>query len=93
MYGLFATQAYLKSIEKLQKRDKALIQNKLQQYVYPQIKAEPHFGINIKKLRGYSPDTWRYRIGDFRVFYSVVENEQLILLLIVESRDKAYKKN
>ncbi len=93
MYDLFETGEFLNSIEKLQKRDKALIQNKLKEYVYPQIKSEPHFGINIKKLRGYSPNTWRYRTGNYRIFYTTDENDQLVLLLIIESRDKAYRKN
>ena len=88
MYKLFETDEFLKSIEKLQKRDKA----KLREYVYPQIKSEPHFGINIEKIRGYSPSTWRYQIGSYRIFYTIDENDQLILLLVVESRDKAYKK-
>jgi mRNA interferase RelE/StbE len=93
MYDLFATDEFLKSIDKLQKRDKALIENKLKEYVYPQIKSEPHFGINIKKLRGYEPNTWRYRIGNYRVFYTIDENDLLVLLLVVESRNKAYRKN
>jgi mRNA interferase RelE/StbE len=93
MYDLFETNEFLKSIGKLQKRDKVLVRNKLKEYVYPQIKSEPHFGINIKKLRGYSPNTWRYRIGSYRVFYTIDENDQLILLLVIESRDKAYRKN
>ena len=86
-------ELYTWSIDKLQKRDKTLIENKLKEYVYPQIKSEPHFGINIKKLRGYEPNTWRYRIGNYRVFYTIDENDQLVLLLVVESRDKAYRKN
>ena len=93
MYDLFATDEFLKSIDKLQKRDKTLIENKLKEYVYPQIKSEPHFGINIKKLRGYEPNTWRYRIGNYRVFYTIDENDLLVLLLVVESRNKAYRKN
>lgn len=93
MYDLFETDEFLKCIDRLQKRDKALVQSKLREYVYPQIQSEPHFGINIKKLKGYSPSTWRYRIGNYRVFYTIDENDQLILLLVVENRDKAYKKN
>jgi mRNA interferase RelE/StbE len=93
MYDLFETDEFLKCIDKLQKRDKTLVQTKLREYVYPQIKLEPHFGINIKKLKGYSPNTWRYRIGNYRIFYTIDENDQLILLLVVENRDKAYKKN
>jgi mRNA interferase RelE/StbE len=92
MYNLFETDEYIKSINKLQKRDIALVHSKLRDYVYPQIKSEPHFGINIKKLKGYTPNTWRYRIGNFRVFYTIDEDDKLVLLLIVENRDKAYKK-
>ncbi len=91
MYKLFETDEFLKSIGKLQKRDQILVQTKLKEYVYPQIKSEPYFGINIKKLRDYSPNTWRYRIGSYRVFYTIDENDQLVLLLVVESRDKAYR--
>ena len=93
MVYLFETDEYIKSINKLQKRDKALVRSKLTDYVYPQLKSEPHFGINIKKLKGYTPNTWRYRIGNFRVFYTIDEDDKLVLLLIVENRDKAYRKN
>ena len=93
MYDLFETDEFLKCIDRLQKRDKALVQTKLREYVYPQIQSEPHFGVNIKKLKGYSPNTWRYRIGSYRIFYTIDENDQLILLLVVESRDKAYRKS
>ena len=93
MYDLFETDEFLKSIEKLQKNDKVLIKNKLNEYVYPQLKSEPHFGTNIKKLKGYSTDTWRYRAGNYRIFYTVDETDHLVLLLVVESRAKAYRKN
>ena len=44
------------------------IVRKLQEYVYPQLRLQPYFGHNIKKLKNYKPDTWRYRIGDHRFF-------------------------
>ena len=91
MYELFETAEFLNSITKLQKRDQKLVCNKLQNYVYPQIKQEPHFGINIKKLKNYKPETWRYRIGHYRVFYTIDEEDNLVLLLVVEDRGKAYR--
>ncbi len=90
MYKLFETDEFLRSIEKLQKRDKALVKTKFREDVYPKIEFEPHFGINIKKLRGYSPSTWRYQISSYRIFYTIDENDRLIFLLVVESREKAY---
>jgi mRNA interferase RelE/StbE len=41
--------------------------------VFPQLKEEPHFGLNIKKLKGFVPETWRYRIGKFRLIYIIYE--------------------
>ena len=93
MYNLFETDEFLKSIEKLQENDKSLIKNKLNSYVYPQLTSEPHFGTNIKKLKGVSTDTWPYRIGNYRIFYTIDENNSLVMLLVVENRAKAYRKN
>ena len=89
MYELFETAEFLNSINKLQKRDQKLVRNKLQNYVYPQIKQEPHFGINIKKLKNYKPETWRYRIGNYRVFYTIDEEDKLVLLLVLFQADIA----
>ena len=90
MYRLFETNEFLKSIEKLEKQSGEFVRNKLSNYVYPQIKNEPHFGLNIKKLKGYTPDTWRYRIGDYRIFYSINEDDKIVLLLVVELRKDSY---
>lgn len=90
MYELFETNEFQKSIDKLQKKEASFIRKKLESFVYPQLKGEPHYGANIKKLRGYSPETWRYRIGNYRVFYTLDEDDNLVLLLVVESRKDAY---
>lgn len=92
MYRLFETDEFIKSLEKLAKRDQQFIEKKLLSYVYPQLKVEPHFGKNIKKLRNYRPETWRYRIENFRIFYTIDENDNLVLLLVAERRSNAYKK-
>lgn len=90
MYRLFETNEFLKSIEKLEKQNGEFIRNKLNTSVYPQNKSEPHFGLNIKKLKDYTPEAWRYRIGDYRVFYSINEDDKIVLLLVVESRKNSY---
>jgi mRNA interferase RelE/StbE len=91
MYELFETNEFQKSIDKLQKKEASFIRKKLESFVYPQLKDEPHYGKNIKKLRGYSPETWRYRIGNCRVFYTLDEDDNIVLLLVVESRKDAYR--
>jgi len=49
-YKIFETDEFQKRVEKISKRDKIFIEKKLIQVVYPQLKEEPHFGNNIKKL-------------------------------------------
>ena len=40
--------------------------------VHFQFRKHPHFGQHIKKLKDFTPDTWRYRIGAWRFFYEKV---------------------
>jgi len=89
-YEIFETDEFLKKINKLANQKKSFIEKKLLQYIYPQLKEEPHYGNNIKKLVGYKPETWRYRIGKFRLFYVIDENEKIIYILSIDLRKDAY---
>lgn len=91
MYSLFETVEFTDSIQRLPARDAAFVSMKLREYIYPQLRLEPHFGPNIRKLRGYSPETWRYRLGRYRVFYTIEEKGTVVLLLTVAPRRDAYK--
>jgi mRNA interferase RelE/StbE len=64
---------------------------KLEAYVYPQLRQGPYFGPNIRKLQGYTPETWRYRIGPYRLFYSVDADEMIVFMLTVDDRKDAYR--
>jgi mRNA interferase RelE/StbE len=90
-YRIFETDEFTKALKKLSKTNIAFIQKKLTSYVYPQIKNEPCFGNNIKKLRDYNPDTWRYRLGKFRLFYTVDHEERIIYVLTIDFRKDAYR--
>ena len=83
-YQIFETDEFLRKLKKPTPQDEAFIQSKLNEYVYPQIRKEPFLGKNIKKLKGYSPDTWRYRIGKFRLFYTLDQKERIIYMLTVD---------
>lgn len=89
-YRIFETEEFIKKLSKLNPQDRIFIQNKLRTYVYPQIKQSPWFGNNIKKLKGYTPETWRYRIGKFRLFYIIDDEKQIIYILTVDHRKDAY---
>ena len=66
------------------------IVKKLQEYVYPQLRIQPYYGPNVKKLKNYKPDTWRYRIGDYRFFYEIDEKHRLVIMIAAENRGDAY---
>ncbi len=89
-YDIFETDEFIKKLEKVSKRDKNLIEKKLLNYVYPQLKDEPHYGNNIKKLVDYQPETWRYRIGKYRIFYAIDETEKILFMLTIDFRKDAY---
>lgn len=90
-YRVFETDEFLKRIEKLDPLNKSFINKKLTSYIYPQIKLEPFFGRNIKKLKGYVPDTWRYRIGKCRIFYTIDQEKEIIYILTIDHRKDAYR--
>ena len=90
-YLVFETDEFDKRLKKLSAHDAGFLRKKLDAFVYPQIKKEPFWGNNIKKLQGYSPDTWRYRIGKFRLFYIVDLDERIIYILSVDHRKDAYR--
>jgi mRNA interferase RelE/StbE len=90
-YRIFEIEEYSKALKKLTTTNTAFIQKKLKAYVYPQISKEPCFGKNIKKLRDYNPDTWRYQIGKFRLFYAVDHENRIIYILTIDFRKDAYR--
>ena len=91
-FKIFETKEFLKQLGKLPLNESTFLRNRLNGYVYPQLRIEPFYGKNIKKLQGYSPDTWRYRIGSFRVFYIVDKKEHIVFILTIDTRRNAYKK-
>jgi mRNA interferase RelE/StbE len=48
--------------------------------------------LKIKKaitLSDYEPDTWRYRIGKYRIFYII--EKQIVSIISIDHRKDAYK--
>ena len=88
-FRIFATEEFKKALARL--GPPRFLPRKLDTYVYPQLRQGPYFGPNIRKLQGYTPDTWRYRIGPYRVFYSVDADERIVFMLTVDDRKDAYK--
>ena len=90
-YRIFETAEFMAKLDKLPDRQGRAIRAKLQSYVYPQMRKQPVNGTNIRKLRGFAADVWRYRIGDFRIFYTVDEDDLVVSMLTIEDRKDAYR--
>lgn len=89
-YQVFIAQEYDKQLAKINQKDRKLIEKKMKEYVIPQLKSEPHFGLNIKKLKDYFPPTWRYRIGKYRIFYEIDNDNKEVNILTISQRKNAY---
>jgi len=59
--------------------------------VYPILRSNPFFGINIKKLKGKYKGIYRFRIGDYRLFYKINELNVIVFIINIENRKDAYK--
>ncbi len=89
-FKIFETNQFIKNFEADFSGQQTRIIKKLRNYVYPQIKINPYFGKNIKKLVHYQPETWRYRIGNYRFFYEIDDKEKIIYMIAADSRQDAY---
>lgn len=90
-YRIFETRQFQEDLKRLAPHRLTQIKTKLSQYCHPQLKQEPHFGPHIKRLKGYEPPTWRYRIGDWRFFFEIDEKGKIVFLLAMEHRREAYR--
>jgi mRNA interferase RelE/StbE len=89
-YRIFETEQFIKDLEQDFSGKQKKIRNKLLNYVYPQLKQQPYFGKNIKKLVNFDPETWRYRVGDYRFFYTIDDKEKIVNMIAADNRSDAY---
>jgi len=89
-YRIFETDNFIKEIDKIEGKNRKLIKGKLKIRTYNQLREQRHYGINIKKLKNYNPETWRYRIGNFRVFYEINEEEKIVNIIGISTRQNTY---
>jgi len=87
-YKIAETENYSKKINS--KKYNHLYQ-KISEDIYPLLKNNPFFGGNIKKLKGEYKNIYRFRIGNYRLFYKIEEQKSLIFIIDIEKRQDAYK--
>ena len=85
-FSIAETNSFLKIKEKIDKK----LYEKIVSVVYPQLRKNPFFGTNIKKLKGEFEGYYRYRIGNYRLFY-LIENEKVVVVVVdLKHRQNAY---
>jgi len=90
-YRIFKTEEFSKSLDGLDLKKRRLVESKLEKQIYPQLRDQPFYGPHIRKLRGYKPETWRYRIGNYRLFYAVHEKVKVVAMLTIDDRKDSYR--
>jgi mRNA interferase RelE/StbE len=89
-YRIFETDGFLGDLRRIARSAGPRVERKLREHVYPLLRREPHFGPAIRKLRGWTPETWRIRIRDWRFFHEIAERERLVALIAAHNRREAY---
>jgi mRNA interferase RelE/StbE len=87
-YKIAETENYSK---KVNSKTYGHLYRKIFEDVYPVLRDNPFFGVNIKKLKGKYKDIYRFRIGNHRLFYKVEEQKTIIFIIDIEKRQDAYK--
>lgn len=89
-FRIFETEGFQEDLKDILRSNFDKIYKKVKSFVYAQLMQQPYFGKNIKKLKGYKPDTWRYRIGDIRLFYQIDEKGKVVFMAAAHLRKDAY---
>ena len=87
MFQIAETEAFEKELKTLHLEERF---NRAKKAIYAMLKENPHFGNNIKKLKGKYAGFYRYRLGNYRLIYSIDEHEKLVFMLHAVQRKDAY---
>lgn len=82
--------AETKTFSKLKNNIDKKLYTKIKNFVYPQLRDNPFYGSNIKKLKGDLEGYYRYRIGNYRLFYLIEDDKLIVVVVDFKHRQKAY---
>ena len=88
-YQIAETKSFRKGLEK--DRELWKLYGKLTDYVYPLLRESPSYGPNRKRLSGEFSDFYRFRVGDYRLFYTIDETERIVFIVALRHRKNAYR--
>ena len=83
--------AETKTFAKVKQKISSKLYQKINDVVYPQLRSNPYFGANIKKLKGEFEGFYRYRMGNYRLFYLIDDKKIFVFVIDLKHRKEAYK--
>ncbi len=83
--------AETKTFNKVKEKINQKLYQKIIDIVYPQLRKNPFFGSNIKKLKGEFSQYYRFRLGSYRLFYLVDKEKVIVVIVDLKHRKNAYK--
>ena len=87
-YQIAETKTFLKAKATIDKK----LYVKIENFIYPQLRENPHYGTNIKKLKGKLEGYYKYKVGNYRLFY-LIEDQKLIAVVVdFRHRQQTYYK-
>lgn len=82
--------AETKTFEKVKQKIDKKLYSKIENFVYPQLRENPFYGSNIKKLKDNLEGYYRYRIGNYRLFYLIEDKKLIVVVVDFKHRQQAY---
>jgi mRNA interferase RelE/StbE len=77
--------------KKIKSRGYKQFYSRIKENIYPRLRSSPNFGPNIKRLKGEWAYLYRYRIGDYRLFYIIDQGKKVVFVLDIIHRKNAYR--
>lgn len=91
-YRIFETESFLEDLAAAPASQRSRLVAKLNGYAYPFLRRAPRDHPQARLLRNYRPETWRWRMGDWRVFYQIDDETRVVLMTALALRRDAYRK-
>lgn len=90
IYKVIITKKALKQLEKIENSSPKNAEKIVVLINLIKSTDEPYLKWDCKKLKAYSSNTYRWRIGDYRVIGIVKNNELIIEIIKIAHRQEAY---
>jgi mRNA interferase RelE/StbE len=90
-YRLFETATFCRDLLRLGPEVSRRIRATLEKRVYPVLRVTPRQAPGVARLREWEPPTWRIRIGSWRIFYEVDDENRVVFLTVAAHRGEAYR--